>query len=972
MPFRARLIPAVFLRADGVSYSFDMEVLSHGRGFLVPEKGPGSSPGSGDTATVIVSLVEPKVGGEPGRKKSGSKVESTSNQTDFGPAAPSDSGWLGGRDDVVQQVEELLRSGEFPLLVLCGGPGHGKSTVARAVASRLVAGSFWCNTGSSCICNLRMLQDPVEVSGHIGVAIGAITNAQRRRSGFSVAELTAYLSRHHRREDERLGVVLDDADYLTLGEAKRIEFHQVLKRIIDSSDSVQLLLTSQQPIRVPGEEVPCVLVPHLSNDSARAVLARLAPGIKADQAAELASMAGGIPGTLYAVSCAIGAGMPADELIKQARQQGNLHSVRQEAYGGGGHLASLVDACSYSMGTLVREYRDALVLLGIFPSMFDVEGAAAILGASRKVMVTGLLKVLTQAHMVLPAGKGYYYVHPLVRDVLSSEVAEFEAQGRYEEARCRFVQHFGELFRRVGQEYRNCARNSGAHLEFQKHRGSIDVMMSWVGTSKQPANSEALYCKLLWTSWDLLQLLMGLPELETLTRQCVAMSQDMNDQYAEARALVMDSWVLVHQGRYQVALEELARAKEILEATCAPGHEDLATEMLVRGMALSSRGSFAEAREVLELALEVRKAAFGEDHPETAEVKCYLASILTDLAEYEYANRLHEAALAVRTDALGTDHPAVALSRLRLGQLQALCGQWIEAEKNFRRTIDICQGLSGSESELVAASLAGLAQFRFAEGFADEARMLAKRSKEVYEKALGNRHPQIAEPLLVLSHLGLSQGNVQEVEESIMQSVEVTHQHLRSDHPRVLAALNALGSFKRCKGDLEDAAILHSSVHKHVVNSLGTEHPLMATTCCHMASVREAQGNHKHALALLHQARKILEAVHGNDKHPAMVAIWGGISSVKMAQGDRDAAGHYYTKILEMSGSEEKPGCAGFFAPVAYNNLAVMMKAKGDLKQAEALYRRSLALTERSYGQGHIRRGLDTFPFKPVATSDCG
>mmetsp|Transcript_34833 Transcript_34833/g.98753 ORF Transcript_34833/g.98753 Transcript_34833/m.98753 type:complete len:1374 (-) Transcript_34833:424-4545(-) len=940
-------------------------------GGLLPSRGlvedlkEGARKVSPEPQSVMVSIVDPglrdslNLGGCAAAGESKGDVLAVDTQPEPEPKSSVPAGvighkWLGGQDKVVHQAEELIRDGELPLLMLCGGPGHGKSTVARAVASRLFAAKVWYNSGTNHhVANVRLVEDPAAVPGYIGVAIGAITNSQRRRTGLTIQELVEYLEKYHSSEAERMGVIIDDADYLILGEARRVDFYEILKQVLEAAPGLQILVTSQQPMRVPGEEVPCVLVPHLSHENAASVLCSLTPGLSESASAELAALAGGVPATLYSIACAICAGMPPELLIQERIANGNFHSIPQDKYGGGNHLNSLVTACSYSMGTLVREYRDSLVLLGIFPGAFDIESAAAVMGVPHKVMVTGLMKVLTQAHMVLPADKGMYYLHPLVHDVLSAETSKLESQGRYDEARCRFVKHFGQLLRSVGQEYRNRARGSGAHKEFMRHRSSINQMMRWVGTKKQPADSGALYCNILWTSWDLLQLLMPLDELENFTRQCVGMAQDNKDQSAEARALVMDAWVLVEQGRYQAALEELDCAREILKAICKPGHKDLATEMTVRSMALSGRGNFNDAKEVLQDALRLRVTLFGDKHPETAEVQCLLGSLLAELGDYEAAQHLQNTALSTRTMALGEDHPAVASSRLRLAQVQSQLGQWVEAEKNFRRTIEISQSLYKSEHELVASSLCGLSMFRAAEGFADEAHLLAKTSHAILEKALGPNHPKIAEPLLIMSHLGLSRGNVFEVEESIMRAVEVTHQHLRSDHPRVLAALNALGSFKCCKGDLEDAAILHASVCKHLTNSLGSEHQLMATACCYLANVRAAQGNHKAAASLLNQAQGILENLFNDPKHPSMVPVWSGRAAVMQAHGDREAADRFYERILEMSGDSNTPGCAGFYAPVALNNLAVTMKARGELDKAEECYRRSLDLTERSYGVGH-------------------
>eukprot|EP00873_Tetraselmis_striata_P038998 jgi/Tetstr1/459262/TSEL_004662.t1 len=937
---------------------------------------------AGELGSVVVSIVDPELRGSLGelpRPPSAQTGETPTSveaalvaelaaadaapqqvadapvATSYRPSGPADANWLGGQDAVVKTAERLLGEEELPMLMLCGGPGHGKSTVARAVAVRLQAAGTWVNTGTAYTANLRDLTDLDCVVGHLGVAIGAITAAQRRRAGMSLDELLPYVAKHHADPSERIGIILDDCDYLLLGETARIALHDTLRAILDAAPGLQFLLTAQQPLRVPGDggAVPCVLVPRLGREAATDVLARLTPNLNASEAAQLANLAGGVPATLYALSCAVGNGVSAADLIAHASGSGCLHS-------GAPQLASLAEACSYSLGTLVNEYRDALVLLGIFPGPFDIEGAAAVLGVRGKVMVTGLLKVLTQAHVILRSSQGegsMYVLHPLVRDVLASDAAGYISarSERYEAARARFVEHFGALFQRVGREYACNAVAGDAHSKFLAHRHSIDAMMRWVGTPAQPPHCEALYCSLLWSSWDMLQQLLRLPELEVFTRQCVAMAQDVDDKPAEAQALVMDAWVLVQHGRYQAALEELDRASEILQAVHANGHADLATEMVVRACALMGRGSFAEAKPTLQRALELRIAAFGWAHPQVAEVQCHLGALLMETADFDAAEPLQRAALEVRKSRLGDEHPAVATSLLRLAQLCAAVGDWPEAEEHYRSTIAIARKLYGPEHELIGSALTGLALFRGAEGFTDEAALLASNAAAILEKSLGKDHPRLAEPLLVSSQLGLRRGSVEEVEESVMRAVEVTHRHLRSDHPSVIAALNALGALKRCRGDLEDAAALHAASVGSARNLLGARHPLVAASLTALAAVKEKQGDLSSADALLKQANTILEALfESGTNHPAAVAVWSGRASVAMAGGDSATAEGFYRRILAAAGDESRPGCAGFCAPVALNNLAVMTKGRGDLDTAEKLYRRSVALTERSYGGEHL------------------
>eukprot|EP00951_Prasinocladus_malaysianus_P015898 scaffold122853_cov37-Prasinocladus_malaysianus.AAC.1 len=241
-----------------------------------------------DGATVEVKVLDPRLRGSIDLTNSddGFTVQQ------FKPSGPEDGNWLGGQDQVVRQIEQLLQDDQLPLLAVCGGPGHGKSTVARAVASRLVARGFWVNSGTNASANLRMCEDPKEVVGHVAVAVGAITGSQRRRSRMSIADLTAYLRKHHSSDDEKFGVILDDVDYLILGEQRRVDFNTILTELLQSCPGLQIMLTAQQPLRVPGEPVPCVLVPQLGRATSTSVLQALTPGLEAEAAKQLASMSG--------------------------------------------------------------------------------------------------------------------------------------------------------------------------------------------------------------------------------------------------------------------------------------------------------------------------------------------------------------------------------------------------------------------------------------------------------------------------------------------------------------------------------------------------------------------------------------------------------------------------------------------------------------------------------------------------------
>ena len=72
-----------------------------------------------------------------------------------------------------------------------------------------------------------------------------------------------------------------------------------------------------------------------------------------------------------------------------------------------------------SLRALVRSHQMALAQLSVFPSRFDTEGAAAVLGSALEGQAGAVLRVLRQHSLVeFDSARRQHYLHPAVRTAI--------------------------------------------------------------------------------------------------------------------------------------------------------------------------------------------------------------------------------------------------------------------------------------------------------------------------------------------------------------------------------------------------------------------------------------------------------------------------------------------------------------------------------------------------------------------------
>jgi CHAT domain-containing protein/tetratricopeptide (TPR) repeat protein len=317
----------------------------------------------------------------------------------------------------------------------------------------------------------------------------------------------------------------------------------------------------------------------------------------------------------------------------------------------------------------------------------------------------------------------------------------------------------------------------------------------------------------------------------------------------------------------------------------------------------------------------------------------------------------------------GESHANMAASLSILGGSQLRQAKYAEAEETFRQALSIYESRSGAESVNTASALNNLALVLERRGDYAGAEGLLRRSFRILEKALGPSHADTATTLSNLGRVLDSQGKFGAGSALVAGSPPGTPAAPpASDDAKSLLAQAELFA---ARGDLGQAETLHDRVVSIYERTLGPTHALTATGLSNLGNVKYLQGKFAEAEAVHRRALVIREKVLGPD-HPDTATSLNNLANVLFEQGKdirasaaeqraRERSGQRVQSLSEVEGlyrralaiqerslGPEHPALAN-----TLNNLAAMLDQQGKPVEAEALQRRALAILEKTLGPLH-------------------
>ena len=308
-----------------------------------------------------------------------------------------------GRSQELQEVVEIIEGGTFPVVLITGGPGFGKTTLAIAVAHELVKSD---DMRKVLFCRLLSKKTFNEV------AIEMIHSC-----GKSYAQPPEHpdqwLKDWSRQIQMQVTFVLDNADDI-LESKQRSSFLDILREMTQLSEKkLTFVITSRKQFKARGLLLKEVVLSSLSTDQAKEVLiSRVSNqeiGKKLSRTEEIVKLCGYVPLALC-IAGSLLSDYPEEMLVK------DLEKEPMKLLDDGNESIESVIKTSFDL--LSIDQQDALVLMSMFPGSFNCDAAVAVISKvcseSRNPPFSILLS-LKRSSLVEEPSPRRYQLHPLIR-----------------------------------------------------------------------------------------------------------------------------------------------------------------------------------------------------------------------------------------------------------------------------------------------------------------------------------------------------------------------------------------------------------------------------------------------------------------------------------------------------------------------------------------------------------------------------
>jgi serine/threonine protein kinase/Tfp pilus assembly protein PilF len=320
-----------------------------------------------------------------------------------------------------------------------------------------------------------------------------------------------------------------------------------------------------------------------------------------------------------------------------------------------------------------------------------------------------------------------------------------------------------------------------------------------------------------------------------------------------------------------------------------------------------ARGNSITAREILDKGADKISRELQGQPLVQGKLMNTMGFVYQSLGLYDPAQALLEKALDTRTKALGPDHPDVATTLSDLGTVVWRKGDFAKAKVLQEQALAIREKRLGPDSKEVASSLHNLGTLNWSQGNYGEARRLLERALAIREKILGPEHADVA------------------------------------------STLNSLGAIAYKEGDYNKARVMWERTLAIREKVLGPDHPWVAQTLNNLAIVHTYTGDPKGAVPLLERVVQIQEKVLG-PKHPDLASGLMNLGDAISESGDPIGAKPYFSRAvaIQEAAGPGNPELARFLDRLAFATIK-----ENDVKGAQRLYERSLALRQKALGPKH-------------------
>ena len=649
-----------------------------------------------------------------------------------------------GRSQELQEVVEIIEGGTFPVVLITGGPGFGKTTLAIAVAHELVKSD---DMRKVLFCRLLSKKTFNEV------AIEMI-----HLCGKSYAQPPEHpdqwLKDWSRQIQMQVTFVLDNADDI-LESKQRSSFLDILREMTQlSKKKLTFVITSREQFQARDLLSKEVVLSSLSTDQAKEVLISRVSDEEIvknlSRTEEIVQLCGRVPLAL----CIVGS-LLSD--YTEERLVNDLEKEPMKLLDDGNE--SIKRVIKTSVDLLSQDKQDSLVLMSIFPGSFDSDAAVAVI--SRACSDSGILPVyvlhcLKSNSLVEQLSPRRYQLHPLIR-AFGKKIGQANDPQIFVGVEKQACAHFISLLAQNAKIFWSKDQCKKAIDLFSKDRHNFEHFLQVYAKAAEIRDEETLdNCKEF--QHDFLQNCMYLEK---------CLSPSSYTDFLEALLSYTDPKI------------EPVRAAELL---CLRGQEK-------RKVGDKENDYQVDMKDAYNLYSENSGKFETNTMSAVFLLNSYADSISKrgDPANNTRVEEINGNALEL-SESLEKGHPERAEALLLAGRFAKRRREWPEAERRLQEALELFQNILGTHLSTVHA-LKEMADFYFSdptENELEKALTYYKRALEMM-KQLGMENNKAI--IMILNNYGLcserQKGNFQEAEEGtkyLERAYFVAERELQPDH----------------------------------------------------------------------------------------------------------------------------------------------------------------------------------------------
>jgi tetratricopeptide (TPR) repeat protein len=316
-------------------------------------------------------------------------------------------------------------------------------------------------------------------------------------------------------------------------------------------------------------------------------------------------------------------------------------------------------------------------------------------------------------------------------------------------------------------------------------------------------------------------------------------------------------------------------------------------------------------------------------------------------------------------------------------------GEYAKAQPLYDQALEILnrEVLKLSKQEQVAVlrqiqAFAGLAGINRGllyalQGLRTDAIRILQESLESLEQAWGSNHPdviQMRQILMAQTQISIQNNSGQtstseeayrlyavgvkqfeqaqytQAIESFQRSLAIYEQTLGANHPYVATAVSNLALAYQLQGEYSKAEPLLQRSLAIYEQTPGTNLLFVATALNNLAALYRQQGQYSKAEPLFQRSLAIYEQTLGADQ-PNVALTLSNLAGLYEKQGQYSKAEPLYQRSLAIL--EQALGANHPHVATSLNNLGLLYWKQGQSSKAEPLYQRSLAIWEQALGRNH-------------------